>query len=290
MGWWGRLLFIQARKIAEYEQLLGMDLAMDHWHRTQRMLQGESGFFLGLLSLATTLVFVSHWRTQRWNRQVRAFFSAVTHELRTPLASVRLQAEAMQEVLGEATANDYRPLLGTLLERLLESAQHLGLRLARTLELARVEGGGGLNQQSLHLERWLASFIQSSPLPALRVNLRQLAEIQIQADVSALELIFENLLENAHRHGGPSVAVFIEALPLRAQQVGVRIWDEGPGFTGPVASLGQLFFKGPHSMGSGVGLYLVGALMRRMHGEARFLGGPGFPLELWFVRSSGGGA
>ena len=72
---------------------------------------------------------------------MQAFFASVTHELRTPLTSIRLQAEAIAE--GEQRAE--------LARRLLEDSHRLESQIDKTLELARIEGGGPLSEQAMPL-------------------------------------------------------------------------------------------------------------------------------------------
>jgi signal transduction histidine kinase len=86
-------------------------------------------------------------------------------------------------------------------------------------------------------------------------------------------MILRNLLENSVRHAGVlPVEVRIAA---RAQEGGVVIdyRDSGRGVHGDLRELGTLFGRGGESRGSGVGLYLVRALMRRMGGQVRFASG-----------------
>ena len=82
-----------------------------------------------------------YWRDMRRARGTQAFFAALTHELRTPLTSVRLQSEAIAE--GEPSAE--------LAERLLEDTHRLESQIDKTLELARIEGGGALAEQAIRL-------------------------------------------------------------------------------------------------------------------------------------------
>ena len=86
-----------------------------------------------------------YWRENRRARGMQAFFAAVTHELRTPLTSIRLQAEAIAE-------GDQRVELA---RRLLEDSHRLESQIDKTLELARIEGGGPLAEQAIPLRGWL---------------------------------------------------------------------------------------------------------------------------------------
>ena len=113
--------------------------------RTQRMLQWESGTFLVLLLTLSGALFWYYRRDMQRARGTQAFFAALTHELRTPLTSVRLQTEAI--AAGEPTQE--------LIERLLADTHRLESQIDKTLELARIEGGGSLAEQAIRLDPWL---------------------------------------------------------------------------------------------------------------------------------------
>src|SRR5580698_5911485 len=151
--WWATVIGRQARRIAALESLNGADgdLAAAHWSRTRLMLVGESSTFLLLLLALSLLLAWLYWREHRRARSMQAFFASVTHELRTPLTSIRLQAEAIAE--GEGGAE--------LARRLLEDSHRLESQVDKTLELARIEGGGSLREQSIPLHAWLEHVLES---------------------------------------------------------------------------------------------------------------------------------
>jgi signal transduction histidine kinase len=67
--------------------------------------------------------------------------------------------------------------------------------------------------------------------------------------------------------------------------------DDGKGYEGDPKDLGKLFFRGSASQGTGVGLYLVRTLMRKMKGDADFSenGKSGFNVGLEFTRETSNG-
>ncbi|MBI3558021.1 MAG: HAMP domain-containing histidine kinase [Deltaproteobacteria bacterium] len=279
-AWWGRLLMRQASRIAELEGQTGISLrtAHEHWQRTQRMLFWESATFFGFLMAATALLFSLYWREARRARGVQAFFASLTHELRTPLTSIRLQAES----IADASDSEHRE---KLVGRLLEDTSRLESQVERTLELARVEGGGSVLSQSFLLKPWLDYFLRTWDEGRglkLRVN-SNVTESQIQADPGAVQIILKNLLENTMRHSGQEKVMSVNlTTEERDGWVVLRYSDDGLGFKGDARKLGQLFEKGPESQGAGVGLYLVSALMQRMGGRAEFATSPKLETSLWF--------
>src|SRR6204780_3341992 len=147
--WWATVIERQAGRIAELEALngAGHEFTAAQWSRTRLMLIGESSTFLALLLVITLLLVCLYWREQQRARSMQAFFASVTLELRTPLTSIRLQAEAIAE--GEQRAE--------LARRLLEDSSRLESQIDKTLELARIEGGGPLSEQEIPLHPWLSN-------------------------------------------------------------------------------------------------------------------------------------
>lgn len=93
VGWWGWVVHSQAQKIAELQTLAGSDTSQTHarWLSTQRMLMWEgAAYFVLLAGVSGALVWL-YWRDRRRTNALAAFLASVTHELKTPLTSIRLQ-------------------------------------------------------------------------------------------------------------------------------------------------------------------------------------------------------
>jgi signal transduction histidine kinase len=280
-AWWGRLVLLQAKRIAELETSLGMaaQVTQTHWDRTQRMLYWESMTFFGLLLASTVLLGWLYWRDLLRARGLHAFFASVTHELRTPLTSIRLQAESIAENLTEETSQK------KLVQRLLEDTLRLEAQVERTLELARVEGGGPVYSQPVQIKPWLDRFLKTwgADYSAKVEFVNRVEDVWIEADSSALQVIFKNLFENSIRHSKKEKVSIQISSKLEQDQVKLQLKDDGQGFQGDPRTLGLLFQKGPLSQGTGVGLYLVKTLMKRMGGWADFVNHPsGFEVLLFF--------
>jgi signal transduction histidine kinase len=275
----------QSRRVAIPEQRAGLPEAeaLAELARTQRMLQWESGTFLVLLLTLSGALFWYYRRDMQRARGTQAFFAALTHELRTPLTSVRLQTEAI--AAGEPTQE--------LIERLLADTHRLESQIDKTLELARLEGGGSLAEQAIRLDAWLERVLlgivaQEGEGAQLRVvvdaNLPP-----VHGDTAALQLILRNLVENSLRHGDRELIHIDVQASAAGNGVALHYRDDGRGFEGEPSSLGRLFLRGGASRGTGVGLYLVRVLMDRMGGNVQFAHaeGGGFVATLRFQRSPG---
>ena len=282
--WWGTLLLRQSARIATLSVEAGVPQseAFAELARTQHMLQWESGSFLVFLLTLSGALFWFYWRDMQRARGTQAFFAALTHELRTPLTSVRLQSEAI--AAGEPTQE--------LVERLLADTHRLESQIDKTLELARIEGGGALAEQAIRLDPWLDRVLQgivATEGDAVQLSVQLAPGLPaIRGDTAALQLILRNLIENAARHGDRDPIHVTVAVSNVNGDVQIHVRDDGRGFEGDPARLGRLFQRGSSSRGTGVGLYLVRVLMERMGGKVEFSDAPGggFLTNLHFQRSA----
>ena len=266
--WWASIVMRQAQRIADLSLATGQPAAqaLAEVRVTQRMLYWESGTFLVLLLTLSATLFWLYWRDMLRARGTQAFFAALTHELRTPLTSVRLQTEAIAEG-GDAPS-------GELVERLLADTHRLESQIDKTLELARLEGGGSLAEQEIRLDPWLNRVMGSivahqGEAARLEIGLEPSLPA-IRGDTSAIQMILRNLVENSVRHGEVETVRIELAARRDAGGVELRYRDDGRGFAGDPEELGRLFLRGGNSTGTGVGLYLARVLMERMGGSVTF--------------------
>jgi signal transduction histidine kinase len=284
--WWMSLLSRQAHRIAALQGELGVaaDVIQGELTSTRRMVFWEGGTFLFFAALSGVLLLWLYLANRLRTKSLQGFFSSVTHELKTPLTSIRLQAESLQDELQGGHSAASVPLL----TRLFEDTLRLEAQVERTLELARLEGGGAYHIRPLNLksftERTLGPWIDSLP-EDVKVQI-DIPSVDVLADPAALAVVLRNLMENAIRHGKKDKQKLLidihSTLDHKSGMVRLTFKDSGLGYSGMVARLGRLFHKGATSPGAGVGLYLVKTLIGRMGGTARFL--PvhqgGFTVEL----------
>jgi signal transduction histidine kinase len=283
--WWAYHLLDQSRHIAALSAMAGVapEAVRAEAARTFRMVFWEGGTFLMLLLTISGALFWYYRRDMQRARGTQAFFAALTHELRTPLTSVRLQTEAI--AAGEPSQE--------LIERLLVDTHRLESQIDKTLELARIEGGGRLAEQSIPLEQWLERVLRGivaaeGEAIELAVNVQPHLP-PIHGDTSALQLILRNLVENSLRHGDRALIHIVVETRRSGSVVELNYRDDGRGFNGDPETLGRLFLRGGESRGTGVGLYLVRVLMDRMGGSVRFAHAPGggFAVTLNFLPADG---
>jgi signal transduction histidine kinase len=265
--WWMIHGLGQVRTLADLDPRLAERFEAQH-----RMILWEGMTFIALLLLGGAGLFWLLLREARRNEQMKAFFATFTHELKTPLASLRLQAEALEEDLVEKGGGVRNPLL----DRLLRDTSRLELQLDNALFLATAR----LSDQ-IHLEAIsLASVVERlrTAFPDFEIALEK--DVRVRADRRALESIVKNLAQNARVHGKATRLVI--ASSAEAPKVRLRFEDNGEGFRGDAASLGKLFYRHTSQSGSGIGLHLCRVLVERMYGELRVVpkGERGFGIEI----------
>lgn len=232
------------------------------------MAKWEGSTFLVFLLLISAALFYFYYQDLKKANSLQAFFASLTHELKTPLASIRLQAEVINSTLTDERSS-------SLVNRLIEDTQTLEDELDKILQLSRMERGGQLNITSIDLRTYLHKFNFSYP---------QDQDYRVQADEFALKLIIRNLLDNTAKHcRNPQQAVDIN-LYRENKKIVLHYNDHGSPFTGDPKKLGNLFYKHDSSKGSGIGLYLIKKLMLKMQGNCEILSEPNLQFKLTFIR------
>ena len=292
LAWWVVFFVRQGGVLVERANRAGAELSpaqaaavRDAAHQSLRMFLFEGGFLLVLFVAGVVLVLRAMRREVVLARQQREFLSAVTHELRTPLASARLalQSLALGRV-GPEKRERYLANAGADLARLSELVE-------RVLESSRVATG----RAKLVLERLdLSEFVRARAralgaevAPELRLELAAPEPLPVEADAAALETILRNLLANAAKYAPDSERVQISATRAGREAL-LTVRDHGPGASGDPARLFGPFVRGDGPLvksrpGVGLGLYLVGELVRALGGrvEARNASeGRGFEVEV----------
>lgn len=231
-----------------------------------RMVAYELGTLIFALLIGGAGLLYLIWLERKRTDQIQRFFAVFTHELRTSISRLRLQAESVQGDLLKAGRGG--PAL-----RLLDDMGKLEVQLENSLWVARGEEDRFLIE-TIPLSRILSEFAPQFPL---LVHLSR--EAFLRADRRALESIFKNVFQNAVVHG-EAQNLWIEVVE-QAPVLRLSLRDDGKGFQGEKKNLGALFLRHGRSSGTGLGLYLIRRLARLLGGEARFVPlTQGFQIEL----------
>lgn len=262
-SWWLYLVF----KL--HSILVALDLPdLGAQERFLNMIKWEGTFFILLLILLGGSLFTLYIRDMRKSKAMQAFFSSLSHELKTPLASMKLQAEVIKDLIeDEAHSHDQ---LSNLTQRLIEDTNKMESELEKSLQLSRIEQDAPLTLTPISLERFLKRQLQKIQ-PSLKIELDIPNNArEVLADELAMNMIFRNLFENTLRHNKDAKRINI-SVKKEGQEVFILYDDFGYKFQGNYSHLGELFYKFNSTKGSGIGLYLIKNLMRKMQGSLEIL-------------------
>ena len=254
--WW----MIHGLKQVERLQL-GQAIDLPEVVKNQRMLHWEGASLIFFVIIGGVGLLYFSLREFRRHQQVQEFFATMTHELKTPLASLRLQVEALSEDLA---GTPHEKLIG----RLLNDSSRLELQLVNALYLASLRDSDQLCLENIPLE----SFLESVKGPWSEVDVKLKGKPVVSADARALEGVLKNLFQNARVHGkATKISVHGEKVKTdHGSMVRLSIHDNGQGFSGDRKKLGELFKRHTATSGSGIGLYLTKRLVEGMNGEIEF--------------------
>lgn len=211
----------------------------------------------------------------------RTFAANTAHELRTPLAAARAQAQRLVQACTQDSHRDQAQALLRQLDRL----THLATRL---LQLARIESGVALHRAPVDLVQ-LAALVVAEFADALRAGRLGLSVLgpatPVLGDIDALGIALRNLIDNALKHGGDAAQV-----QVRVENQRITVEDNGPGVpTDNLARLVGKFERGDNAhaaSGSGLGLAMVSTIARQSAAQlvlqSPVAGGQGFSASLQF--------
>ena len=210
------------------------------------------------------------------NEQHDAFINAVTHELKTPVASIRLYLETLQtHTVDESKRQEFYRIMLHDSDRLLSTIEQV-LRTGRVgpsrrkLNISPIDLGALIEGC---IER--AAKLYSVPAEGIRY-LREggVTPPTIMGDFDEVQAAVSNLLDNAVKYSGATVDVRVTTAPSPGGYVTLRVADKGPGI--PPTELKRIFkrfYRVPGQLairvkGTGLGLYIVRSVARRHGGRA----------------------
>jgi two-component system, OmpR family, sensor histidine kinase SenX3 len=232
--------------------------------------------FLGVLLLAVvisgvvlnTLFLV---REIRRNEQHDAFINAVTHELKTPVASIRLFLETLQtHAVEEAKRKEFYRIMLEDSDRLLATIEQV-LRTGRAGSARRKVQRVPIDLATVVRES-LARVRTAHHVPDGALEYRPGPDITILGDPGEVEAAVSNLIENAVKYSGDRVHVAVE-VETAGKYASLRVKDQGAGI--PRAELKRIFKRfhrvpGPLATrvkGTGLGLFIVRSVAKRHGGR-----------------------
>ena len=224
--------------------------------------------FAGLVWLSVKLVIEI-----RLGQSQRAFIDAVTHELKTPLASFRLGLETLgRHELPPQKQNEFLGRMGEDLDRLEYTVTQV-LAAARAEDVRPRRG----NRDEVELQALLAENVselrERHGLIGDSVHVDKTRPLRVRGDAAELGVVFRNLLENAVKYSEDPVRIRVGIAEVSDGRVRVEISDQGVGI--PKQELGRIFnrfYRAGRDVqrqvsGLGLGLFVVRTLLRKHGGR-----------------------
>lgn len=209
------------------------------------------------------------------NRLRAALFSSVTHDLRSPLASITAAVTSLLEAESPLGAEDRRELLETIRQE----AERLNRLVGNLLDLSRMRAGALTPSRSPVAVDELIEGVVARLEPVLRAHevrllLRDNLPV-VSLDVVQIDQVLTNILENAARFAPPGTQITVTAARWDAG-VQIRVSDQGPGIPPEDRErVFEPFVKGEGSTGTGLGLAIARAIVEAHGGRIRIGDAPG---------------
>jgi two-component system sensor histidine kinase SenX3 len=244
-----------------------------NWREVGKLVLGI--IFFGVIIAGMILNTIFLVREIRRNEQHDSFINAITHELKTPIASLRLYLQTLQaRETDAAQRRDFYKIMQEDTDRLLATVDQV-------LKAGEVRGRGERQRTDVDVAELMS---ECADLARTRHNLAPTAlgftsnlngvRPLIMGDADELRTAFNNVLDNAIKYSTGDIKVDVEVATPDVHHVSVRVRDHGVGI--PRSELKQVFKRFyrvknravAHVKGSGLGLFIVRTIARRHGGEA----------------------
>ena len=248
--------------------------------RVLPLVLGIVAFALIIAGIIVYTVFLV--RELRLNDQHDAFINAVTHELKTPIASIRLYLETLQaREVNEAQRREFysimladTPRLQQTVEQVLKAGvagQRVGLQHRAPVDITAIAAEvTETSRLRHHLPEGSMTLSMATPGKAA---------LFVEGDGDELRTVISNLLDNAVKYSRDQIQITVEVAAPSPDTVWVRVRDRGVGI--PRAQLKRIFkrfhriqTRGFKVKGTGLGLYIVRSIVKQ-HGGRVFAASEG---------------
>lgn len=243
--------------------------------------------FIALLVAGVVLYLILSIKAINLTRRQSNFIDSVTHELKSPIASMKLYLQTLSrhQVSPQLQADFHRFMLEDL-----ERLDHLINQMldAGRLDADRPDGENEDVDLADLLRRCATSVCMNYRVPADTVHLDLEPSVVVGRRID-LDIVFRNLIDNAVKYAGTPPRVRVSLRSPAVGQVLVRIADNGRGIPHPLRRkiFGRFVRLGleleREKPGTGLGLYIARTLVRRHHGRIRVRDpeeGPGSVFEV----------
>lgn len=244
-----------------------------NWREVVPLVLGVVFFGVIIAGLVLNTIFLV--REVRRNEQQDSFLNAVTHELKTPIASIRLYLETLERrKVDEKKRQEFYRIMIDDTDRLLGTVEQV-LRASSVRERDK-----GKDWQELDFAKVVQETVELARLRhnlkngALRFGHEPQGEITVTGSREELRTAVANLLDNAVKYSGAEKNIVVDVVTPSIDTVMLQVRDRGVGI--PRSELKRIFkrFYRVHLpkmgqvKGTGLGLFIVRSIARRHGGDA----------------------
>jgi signal transduction histidine kinase len=261
--------------IAGVAMVLNVSWIILNWREVVPLILGI--IFFGFIIAGVILNTIFLVREVRRNEQQDSFLNAVTHELKTPITSIRLYLETLERrPLDEQQRHDFYQIMLEDTQRLMGTVEQV-LRAARVtqknavLNRSEVEVGS-LVQDVVELAR--ARHHLSSQSLAWELDQQPAERLVILGDREELSTALSNMVDNAVKYSSADPKIRVEVITPDLKQVRISVKDNGVGIPrGELKRIFKRFYRvvapaAQQVKGSGLGLFIVRSIAQRHGGRA----------------------
>jgi two-component system phosphate regulon sensor histidine kinase PhoR len=232
-----------------------------------KYLTGATLFMLGFFAYGLVVVL----KQRRLSEIQKDFIDNVTHELKTPLATLRLSAEAIRKGNDPTKTMKYAEIID-------QETRRLEQQIDQILNASVLERSGSIVKHTLNIDNYFLSLGEqlqlSHPFINWAMSFEQIGNVEM--DRNGLDTVLHNLIDNAVKYGKGKVklSAFVDKSYLE-----IHVGDNGPGIPKKYQkNIYQKFFRVPseniHDVkGHGLGMYLVKESINKLKGQISLVSG-----------------
>jgi signal transduction histidine kinase len=243
-----------------------------NWRQVGAMVLGI--IFFGVIIAGMVLNTIFLVREIRRSEQQDSFLNAVTHELKTPITSIRLYLETLERrQIDDRKRHDFYRLMLEDTDRLLGTVEQV-LKAGEVRQRRQKKNWQDLNFTAIVEESVELARLRHGLSPeALHFLSQPPGQITLMGNHEELRTAVANLLENAVKYTGPRREIAVEVATPDLDTVLLRVIDNGVGIPGPeLKRIFKRFYRvlnrgGEQVKGTGLGLFIVRSIARRHGGD-----------------------
>ena len=244
-----------------------------HWRQVVPLVLGIVLFGLLIAGLVMNTIFLV--REIRRNEQQDSFLNAITHELKTPIASIRLYLETLESRrLDETQRRDFYRIMLEDTDRLLGTVEQV-LKASHVRQRSLRENWKDVNfTEIVNDVLALTRLRQHLSASSLYLSSERTDEITVMGSAEELRTAVFNLFDNAVKYSGKEKNIAVDISTPNLDTVSLRVCDNGVGIQPKeLKRIFKRFYRAPNSMagqvnGTGLGLFIVRSIALRHGGDA----------------------